>query len=85
VTSARDSEIRSRWLAEAMGELSSRERAILRQRCLREEDAALEELSRELGVCKERVRQLEHRALVKLRQSIRRRTENPADLFTHAT
>jgi RNA polymerase sigma-32 factor len=62
VTSARDSEIRSRWLAEAMGELSSRQRAILQQRCLREEDAALEELSRELGVCKERVRQLEHRA-----------------------
>jgi len=28
------------------------------------------------------VRQLEHRALVKLRQSIRRRTESPADLFS---
>ena len=82
VTLARDSEIRSRWLAEAMGELSSRERAIIRQRRLREEGATLEELGRELGVSKERVRQLEHRALVKLRQSIRRRTESPADLFT---
>jgi RNA polymerase sigma-32 factor len=82
VTSARDSEIRSRWLAEAMGELSSRERAIIRQRRLREEGATLEELGRELGVSKERVRQLEHRALVKLRLSIRRRTESPADLFT---
>jgi len=82
VTSTRDSEIRSRWLAEAMGELSSRERAIIRQRRLREEGATLEELGRELGVSKERVRQLEHRALVKLRQSIKRRTESPADLFT---
>ncbi|HKF74117.1 MAG TPA: RNA polymerase factor sigma-32 [Stellaceae bacterium] len=81
VTSTRDGEIRSRWLAEAMGELSSRERAIIRQRRLREEGATLEELGRELGVSKERVRQLEHRALVKLRQSIRRRTESPADLF----
>ena len=81
VTSTRDGEIRSRWLAEAMGELSSRERAIIRQRRLREEGATLEELGRELGVSKERVRQLEHRALVKLRQSIKRRTESPADLF----
>jgi len=82
VTSTRDGEIRSRWLAEAMGELSSRERAIIRQRRLQEEGATLEELGRELGVSKERVRQLEHRALVKLRQSIRRRTESPADLFS---
>jgi RNA polymerase sigma-32 factor len=82
VTSTRDGEIRSRWLAEAMGELSSRERAIIRQRRLREEGATLEELGRELGVSKERVRQLEHRALAKLRQSIKRRTESPADLFS---
>ncbi len=81
VTSTRDGEIRSRWLAEAMGELSSRERAIIRQRRLREGGATLEELGRGLGVSKERVRQLEHRALVKLRQSIKRRTESPADLF----
>jgi RNA polymerase sigma-32 factor len=82
VTSTRDGEIRSRWLAEAMGELSSRERAIIRQRRLQEEGATLEELGRELGVSKERVRQLEHRALVKLRQESRRSTESPADLFS---
>ena len=77
----RDGEIRSRWLAEAMGELSAREREIIRERRLREVGATLEELGRELGVSKERVRQLEHRALVKLRQSIQRRTESAADLF----
>ncbi|HYC15436.1 MAG TPA: RNA polymerase factor sigma-32 [Stellaceae bacterium] len=81
VTHMRDGEIRSRWLAEAMGELSAREREIIRERRLREEGATLEELGRELGVSKERVRQLEHRALVKLRQSIERRTEAAADLF----
>jgi RNA polymerase sigma-32 factor len=77
----RDDETRSRWLAEAMGELSVRERAIIRERRLREEGATLEELGRELGVSKERVRQLEHRALLKLRLAIGRRAENEEDLF----
>jgi len=82
VAHMRDGEIRSRWLAEAMGELSAREREIIRERRLREEGATLEELGRELGVSKERVRQLEHRALAKLRQSIERRTQAAADLFS---
>ncbi|HTZ80856.1 MAG TPA: sigma-70 family RNA polymerase sigma factor, partial [Stellaceae bacterium] len=71
----------SRWLAEAMGELSARERAIIRERRLREEGATLEELGRTLGVSKERVRQLEHRALTKLRQAMCRRAEQAEDLF----
>ena len=77
----RDGETRSRWLAEAMGELSARERAIIRERRLREEGATLEELGRTLGVSKERVRQLEHRALTKLRQAMCRRAEQAEDLF----
>jgi RNA polymerase sigma-32 factor len=75
---------RTRWLAEAIGELSPRERRIIRARRLCEEAATLEELGRVLGVSKERVRQLEHRALLKLRQSMRRRTERPADLLLEA-
>jgi RNA polymerase sigma-32 factor len=81
VIGLRDAETRSRWLAEALGELSPRERTIINQRRLREEGATLEELGRELGVSKERVRQLEHRALLKLRESMRRRTESPSDLL----
>ena len=77
----RDDETRSRWLAEAMGELTTRERAIIRERRLREEGATLEELGRILGVSKERVRQLEHRALTKLRHSIRLRVDSAEDLF----
>jgi RNA polymerase sigma-32 factor len=79
-----DGATRSRWLAEALGELSPRERRIISARRLSDEGATLEELGRALGVSKERVRQLEHRALLKLRQSIRRRTERPADLFLEA-
>jgi RNA polymerase sigma-32 factor len=77
----RDGETRSRWLAEALGELSPREQTIIRQRRLTDEGATLEELGRELGVSKERVRQLESRALNKLRDSISRRVENPRDLL----
>src|SRR3546814_5006033 len=59
VTGMRDAQTRSRWLAEALAELSPREQTIIRQRRLSEEGATLEELGRELGVSKERVRQLE--------------------------
>lgn len=77
----RDSETRSRWLAEALRELSPREQTIIRQRRLKDEGATLEQLGRELGVSKERVRQLEHRALMKLKDSIERRVEIPTDLL----
>lgn len=80
----RDSETRSRWLAEALRELSPREQTIIRQRRLQEDGATLEELGRELGVSKERVRQLEHRALMKIKDSIQRRVETPFDLLIEA-
>jgi RNA polymerase sigma-32 factor len=84
VIGLRDGATRSRWLSEALGELSPRERRIINERRLREVGATLEELGRALGVSKERVRQLEHRAMLKLRQSMRRRTDRPADLLVEA-
>jgi RNA polymerase sigma-32 factor len=81
VIGLRDNETRSRWLGEALRELSPRERTIIAERRLRDEGATLEELGRTLGVSKERVRQLEHRALLKLRVSIERHVNMPADLF----
>ncbi len=79
-----DGATRSRWLSEALGELNPRERRIINDRRLREVGATLEELGRALGVSKERVRQLEHRAMLKLRQSMCRRTDRPADLLVEA-
>jgi RNA polymerase sigma-32 factor len=84
VIAMRDQAIRARWLAEALGELSPREQTIIRERRLAEDGATLEQLGRELGVSKERVRQLEHRALGKLRESMRRRVERASDLFVEA-
>jgi RNA polymerase sigma-32 factor len=81
VIGLRDAATRSRWLNEALSELTQRERTIIDQRRLREEAATLEELGRALGVSKERVRQLEHRAMQKLKQSMLRRASS-ADRFT---
>jgi RNA polymerase sigma-32 factor len=81
VIGMRDAETRSHWLAEALGELSPREQRIIRERRLREAGTTLEELGREFGVSKERVRQLEHRALRKLKTAIGRRAGDPSDLF----
>ena len=78
----RDGAARSRWLAQALRELTPREQRIIRQRRLSEEGTTLEALGRELGVSKERVRQLEHRALSKLKTAIERRVEVKADLLT---
>jgi len=81
VIGMRDSTTRSKWLAEALGELSPRERTIIAQRRLRDDGATLEELGRELGVSKERVRQLEHRAMLKLKESMMKRVEISSDLL----
>ncbi|MGH7038575.1 MAG: RNA polymerase factor sigma-32 [Stellaceae bacterium] len=77
----RDSAARSRWLAQALRELTPREQRIIRRRRLSEKGTTLEALGRELGVSKERVRQLEHRALSKLKTAIERRVEVKADLL----
>ena len=81
VVGLRDSDTRSRWLAEAIGELSPREQTIIRQRHMSDDGATLEDLGKVLGVSKERVRQLEHRAMTKLRHSMIKRVNHHQDLF----
>jgi RNA polymerase sigma-32 factor len=65
-----DSERRSAWLAKAFRVLTDREKRIIASRRLAEESATLEELGDELGISKERVRQIENRALEKLRKAL---------------
>ncbi|WP_029012012.1 RNA polymerase factor sigma-32 [Niveispirillum irakense] len=81
VIGMRDGRMRSKWLAEALGELSPRERQIIAERRLRDEGVTLEELGRVLGVSKERVRQLESRAMNKLRVSMLKRVRDQGELF----
>lgn len=58
------------WINDALEQLPAREALIVRRRHLRERAQTLEELGAELGVSKERVRQLEKRALGRLRKFI---------------
>ncbi|WP_338531840.1 RNA polymerase factor sigma-32 [Nitratireductor thuwali] len=65
-----DGERRSAWLEQALMTLNGRELQILRQRRLSEDGATLESLGETLGISKERVRQIESRALEKLRTAL---------------
>ncbi len=68
VTERCDGEKRTRWIAEAVASLNEREQIIIRERRLSEESVTLEKLGRRLGISKERVRQIEHQAMGKLRE-----------------
>ncbi len=70
VSQAIDTERRTRWLQSALSVLSDRELRIVRERRLSEEGATLEALGEKLGISKERVRQIENRALEKLREAL---------------
>ena len=65
-----DGERRTIWLRRALTALTERERAVVRARRLTENAATLESLGRMLGVSKERVRQVETRALEKLKAAL---------------
>ncbi|MDP6883697.1 MAG: RNA polymerase sigma factor RpoH [Rhodospirillales bacterium] len=62
---------RRRLLASAMTGLSKRERDILAARRLRDTPTTLEHLSRQLGISRERVRQIEFRAFNKIKKSVK--------------
>ncbi|SER81458.1 RNA polymerase, sigma 32 subunit, RpoH [Tranquillimonas rosea] len=58
------------WLVSAMSQLNDREQFIVRERKLRDDPRTLESLGSELGLSKERVRQLEAAAFTKMRRSL---------------
>ncbi|HET6377438.1 MAG TPA: RNA polymerase factor sigma-32 [Methylocella sp.] len=73
VGAAIDTRRKIAWLNEALTALSERERRILCERRLAEEAATLEALGDRLGISKERVRQIESRAMEKLRAALTKR------------
>ncbi|WP_312798262.1 RNA polymerase factor sigma-32 [Tianweitania sp.] len=70
VTETIDVERRSRWLGSALEVLNERERRIIEERRLQDDGATLESLGAKLGISKERVRQIENRAMEKLRAAL---------------
>lgn len=86
VAARHDGALRALWLEEALSCLDRRERAIIEARRLADEGegVTLEALGSRLGVSKERVRQLESRALGKLRGALLERTQHPEELLFEA-
>jgi RNA polymerase sigma-32 factor len=70
VAASIDDERRNAWLRSALDALSARELAIIRERRLADDGATLEALGEKLGISKERVRQIEARALEKLKAAL---------------
>ncbi len=81
VIGRRDGETRAAWIEDALAQLTPRERQIVVSRFFDDEPSTLAELGEVFGVSKERVRQIEAKALSKLRSTITGITADPDDLF----
>ncbi|MBN8292596.1 RNA polymerase factor sigma-32 [Rhodobacter sp. NTK016B] len=70
VSDREDNRVLRGWLAQSMAALNPRERIIVSARKLGEEPRTLESLGAELGLSKERVRQIEAAALAKMKRDL---------------
>ena len=66
---------RATWLREAMKDLTPREQQVITRRFLREGKSTLAEIGESFGVTKERIRQIEGKALAKLRTILAARND----------
>ena len=69
------------WLVTALSALNEREQFIVRERKLRDDPRTLESLGNELGLSKERVRQLEAAAFAKMRKSLEAQSREVHEFF----
>ncbi|MEM8978790.1 MAG: RNA polymerase factor sigma-32 [Pseudomonadota bacterium] len=81
VEHSHDTETLRGWLVTALSALNEREQFIVRERKLREEPRTLESLGNELGLSKERVRQLEAAAFGKMRKSLETQSSEVFEFF----
>ena len=77
-TEAYDEQRTQSWIGEALDVLTDRERMIISERKLSDEPSTLEALGGQLGLSKERVRQLETQALKKMRNALETRLGSQA-------
>lgn len=80
VTSSRR-QARSRWIEEALDRLTPRERQIIARRYLKDRRVTLAEIGEDFGVSKERIRQIEGRALKKMHAALTQMVDQPDELF----
>ena len=77
VADKQESDLRLHLLAQAMDKLNDRERIIVRARRLQDDPTTLDSLGEQLGISRERVRQIETRAIEKMTRFIQNK-EKPA-------
>lgn len=70
-----------KWLAAAMATLKPREQFIIRERKLRDKPRTLDSLGQELGLSKERVRQIEAASMQKMRKRLEAGSDEVQDLL----
>lgn len=70
VANNHDNDTLRQWLLTALSSLNDREQFIVRERKIRDDPRTLECLGKELGLSKERVRQLEAAAFTKMRKNL---------------
>jgi RNA polymerase sigma-32 factor len=81
VENSHDTDTLRQWLVTALSALNDREQFIVRERKLRDEPRTLESLGSELGLSKERVRQLEAAAFGKMRKSLEAQSNEVESFF----
>ena len=81
VQNSHDTDMLRQWLLSALSALNAREQFIVRERKLRDAPRTLESLGDELGLSKERVRQLEAAAFGKMRRSLETQSREVRGFF----
>ena len=76
-----DKSVKKHYINEAINNLSDREKTIIRLRKFREKSITLDELGQMLKISKERVRQIETKALEKLKKSILEISQQDKEFF----
>ena len=76
-----DNKLKKSWLLEAIETLNEREKTIIKTRKLKEKSLTLEELGKKLKISKERVRQIETNALIKLKKVILHISQQEKEFF----
>jgi RNA polymerase sigma-32 factor len=81
VENERDLTVLRKSLVDALATLNEREKKIILDRKLRDDPRTLESLGGELGLSKERIRQLEAQALVKMRKKLENKSMGMLNIF----
>ena len=76
-----DNKSKSSWILKALESLTDREQIIIKSRRLKEKSVTLEHLGEKLKISKERVRQIETKALSKLKKVILEISEQKKEFF----